>query len=73
MAPKWWTLLAVCLSIFMLLLDITVVNVALPDIRRELGANFSDLQWVVDAYALGLAGLMLAMGSLAWGSSCSPR
>src|SRR5215216_7525828 len=65
MAPKWWTLLAVCLSIFMLLLDITVVNVALPDIRRELGANFSDLQWVVDAYALGLAGLMLAMGSLA--------
>src|SRR5919106_486234 len=65
MAPKWWTLLAVCLSIFMLLLDITVVNVALPDIRRELGANFTDLQWVVDAYALGLAGLMLAMGSLA--------
>ena len=65
MASKWWTLLAVCLAIFMLLLDITVVNVALPDIRRELGANFSDLQWVVDAYALGLAGLMLAMGSLA--------
>src|SRR5918992_4043730 len=65
MASRWWTLLAVCLSIFMLLLDITVVNVALPDIRRELGASFSDLQWVVDAYALGLAGLMLAMGSLA--------
>jgi EmrB/QacA subfamily drug resistance transporter len=65
MASKWWTLLVVCLSIFMLLLDITVVNVALPDIRLELGASFSDLQWVVDAYALGLAGLMLAMGSLA--------
>src|SRR5215211_5903946 len=65
MAAKWWTLVAVCLSIFMLLLDITVVNVALPDIRLELGASFSDLQWVVDAYALGLAGLMLAMGSLA--------
>ena len=65
MASRWWTLLAVCLSIFMLLLDITVVNVALPDIRRELGSSFSDLQWVVDAYALGLAGLMLAMGSLA--------
>jgi EmrB/QacA subfamily drug resistance transporter len=65
MASRWWTLLAVCLSIFMLLLDITVVNVALPDIRRELGASFTDLQWVVDAYALGLAGLMLAMGSLA--------
>jgi MFS family permease len=65
MASKWWTLLAVCLSIFMLLLDITVVNVALPDIRRELDASFTDLQWVIDAYALALASLMLAAGSLA--------
>jgi EmrB/QacA subfamily drug resistance transporter len=63
-ASKWWTLLAVCLAIFMLLLDITVVNVALPDIRRELGSSFTDLQWVVDAYALALASLMLAVGSL---------
>ena len=52
MASKWWTLLVVCLAIFMLLLDITVVNVALPDIQKELGASFEDLQWVVDAYAL---------------------
>ena len=65
MASKWWTLLAVCLSVFMLLLDITVVNVALPDIRRELDASFTDLQWVIDAYALALASLMLAAGSLA--------
>src|SRR5215211_7297511 len=64
MAPKWWTLLAVCLAIFMLLLDITIVNVALPDIRRELGSSFTDLQWVVDAYALGLAALLLPAGSL---------
>jgi EmrB/QacA subfamily drug resistance transporter len=64
MAPKWWTLLAVCLATFMLLLDITVVNVALPDIRRELDASFTDLQWVVDAYALGLAAVLLASGSL---------
>jgi EmrB/QacA subfamily drug resistance transporter len=63
-APKWWTLLAVCLSIFMLLLDITIVNVALPDIQRELDASFTDLQWVVDAYALALAALLLAAGSL---------
>ena len=64
MASKWWTLLAVCLATFMLLLDITVVNVALPDIRKELGASFTDLQWVVDAYALGLAAILLASGSL---------
>jgi len=49
---------------FMLLLDITIVNVALPDIQRELGASFSDLQWVVDAYALTLASFLLTAGSL---------
>jgi EmrB/QacA subfamily drug resistance transporter len=65
MASKWWTLMVVCLSVFMLLLDITVVNVALPDIQRDLGSSFEDLQWVVDAYALALAALMLASGSLA--------
>jgi EmrB/QacA subfamily drug resistance transporter len=65
MASKWWTLLVVCLSVFMLLLDITIVNVALPDIQRELGSDFEDLQWVVDAYALALAALLLASGSLA--------
>src|SRR5215208_7649488 len=65
MASKWWTLLVVCLSIFMLLLDITIVNVALPDIQRELGSSFEDLQWVVDAYALALAALLLASGSIA--------
>ncbi len=64
MASKWWTLLAVCLAIFMLLLDITIVNVALPDIRRELDSSFTDLQWVVDAYALALAALLLPAGSL---------
>jgi MFS family permease len=49
----------------MLLLDITVVNVALPSIREDLGASFTDLHWVVDAYALTLAALVLAAGSLA--------
>ena len=62
---KWWTLLAACIAIFMLLLDVTIVNVALPSIERSLGANFSDLQWVIDAYALTLAGALLAAGSLA--------
>ena len=65
MARKWWTLLAVSVATFMLLLDITVVNVALPSIRADLGASFSDLQWVVDAYALTLAALVLTAGSLA--------
>src|SRR4051794_29424664 len=48
----------------MLLLDITVVNVALPDIQRELHASLSSLQWVVDAYALTLAAFLLTAGSL---------
>jgi EmrB/QacA subfamily drug resistance transporter len=64
MAPKWWTLLVACVATFMLLLDVTVVNVALPDIRHELGGTFTDMQWVVDAYALGLATVLLAAGSL---------
>src|SRR3954466_12942817 len=65
MARKWWTLLARTTGPFMLLLDITVVNVALPSIRDDLGSSFSDLQWVVDAYALTLAALVLTAGSLA--------
>jgi EmrB/QacA subfamily drug resistance transporter len=65
MASKWWTLIAVCTGVFMLLLDITIVNVALPDIQRELNASLSDLQWVIDAYALTLAALQLTAGSLA--------
>jgi len=62
---KWWTLVAVCLGTFMLLLDITIVNVALPDIQRSLHSSFSDLQWIVDAYALTLAAFLLTAGSLA--------
>jgi EmrB/QacA subfamily drug resistance transporter len=65
MARKWWTLLAVCVATFMLLLDITVVNVALPDIQKSLGASLSSLQWVVDAYSLTLAAFLLTAGSLA--------
>src|SRR3954471_18785663 len=65
MDRKWWTLIAVCVATFMLLLDITIVNVALPDIERALNASFSDLQWVIDAYALTLAALLLTGGSLA--------
>ena len=65
MARTWWTLTAVSVATFMLLLDITVVNVALPSIHDDLGGSFSDLQWVVDASALTLAALVLTAGSLA--------
>jgi len=62
MERKWWTLIAVCTALFMLLLDITVVNVALPSIQRSLHSSFSDLQWVVDAYSLTLAAFLLTSG-----------
>jgi EmrB/QacA subfamily drug resistance transporter len=62
---RWWTLGAVCVATFMLLLDVTIVNVALPDIQKDLGSSFEDLQWVVDAYALTLAAFLLTAGSLA--------
>jgi EmrB/QacA subfamily drug resistance transporter len=64
MERKWWTLILVCVATFMLLLDITIVNVALPDIQRDLGASLSSLQWVVDAYALTLATFLMVAGSL---------
>jgi EmrB/QacA subfamily drug resistance transporter len=62
---KWWTLVAICVATFMLLLDITIVNVALPYIERDLEASFADLQWVIDAYALTLAAFLLTAGSIA--------
>jgi EmrB/QacA subfamily drug resistance transporter len=65
MERKWWTLIAVSVATFMLLLDITVVNTALPAIQEDLNATFTDLQWVVDAYTLPLAALVLTAGVLA--------
>jgi EmrB/QacA subfamily drug resistance transporter len=62
---RWWTLGCVAIGTFMLLLDITIVNVALPSIQKDLHANFTDLQWVIDAYALTLAALLLVSGSVA--------
>jgi EmrB/QacA subfamily drug resistance transporter len=60
-----WTLLAVCMTTFMLLLDITVVVVALPNMQERFDAGLTGLQWVVDAYALSLAALILTAGALA--------
>src|SRR5579864_6251416 len=64
MERKWRALIIVCVAIFMLLLDITVVNVALPSIQRDLHNSLTDLEWVVDAYALLLASCTLNAGSL---------
>ncbi|HTW09245.1 MAG TPA: MFS transporter [Acidimicrobiales bacterium] len=65
MENKWWTLLAVCTGTFMLLLDVTIVVVALPPIQTGLHADFNDVEWVIDAYALTLASLLLTAGVLA--------
>lgn len=59
-----WTLAITSISAFMLMLDITVVNVALPDIRSSFDASFTQLQWVLDSYAIGLAAILVAAGSL---------
>jgi EmrB/QacA subfamily drug resistance transporter len=65
MERKWWTLLAVCTGTFMLLLDVTIVVVAIPEIQQGLHASFGQIQWVIDAYALTLASLLLTAGVLA--------
>ncbi|MFI6777922.1 MFS transporter [Nocardia sp. NPDC050412] len=62
---KWLPLFAACLGTLMLLIDVTIVNVALPDIAADLGTGLSGLQWVMDGYALALAALLLVLGSLA--------
>jgi EmrB/QacA subfamily drug resistance transporter len=62
---RWWTLGAVSLGLFMIMLDNTVVNVALPSIQQSLGLSLSELEWVVAGYALTFAALMLTGGKLA--------
>jgi EmrB/QacA subfamily drug resistance transporter len=62
---KWWPLVAICLGTFMLLVDLTIVNVALPSMARSLHSSFASLQWVIDGYALALAAALLVAGSLA--------
>jgi EmrB/QacA subfamily drug resistance transporter len=62
---RWWTLAAVGIGLFMLMLDNTVVNVALPSIERDFGARLSELEWIVTGYALTFAALLLTGGKLA--------
>src|ERR1700749_3008967 len=58
-------LLSVCLGFFVIQLDVTIVNVALPAIQREIGGSLAGLQWVIDAYTLALASIMLTAGAAA--------
>src|SRR5438093_8186771 len=62
---KWWTLVAVAVGLFMIMLDNTVGNVALPSIQHDLGISISELEWVVNAYALTFGVLLLSGGKLA--------
>src|SRR5215472_1715014 len=62
---KWWTLAAVAVGLFMIMLDNTVVNVALPSIQQDLGMSPSELEWVFNAYALTFGVLLLSGGKLA--------
>src|SRR5438874_12493860 len=61
---RWLTLVVLCVSLLVIVIDNTIVNVALPTLVRDLGTSVSDLQWVVDAYTLVFAGLLLTAGSL---------
>lgn len=61
---RWWSLLVLCLSLIIITLDNTILNVAIPTIQRELGATTSELQWMVDSYTLVFAGLLLTAGAL---------
>jgi EmrB/QacA subfamily drug resistance transporter len=61
---KWWPLVAICLGTFMLLIDVTIVNVALPAMAEDLDTSFDSLQWVIDGYALSLGVLLLGAGAL---------
>jgi EmrB/QacA subfamily drug resistance transporter len=61
---RWWTLVVLSISLIVVSLDNTILNVALPSIARDLNASASELQWVVDAYMLVFAGLLLTAGSL---------
>src|SRR5204863_4158215 len=61
---RWWTLVVLCVSLLVISLDNTILNVALPTLERDLHASSSQLQWIVDAYMLVFAGLLLTAGAL---------
>src|SRR5918994_3902528 len=63
-ARRWLTLGVLCLSLLIIVMDNTILNVAIPSLIRDLDASNSDIQWIIDAYTLVFAGLLLTTGSL---------
>ena len=61
---RWWTLGVLCPSLLIIGLDNTILNVAIPTLQREFGASASELQWMVDAYVVVFAGLLLSLGAV---------
>jgi EmrB/QacA subfamily drug resistance transporter len=61
---RWWTLVVLSVSLLVIIIDETIINVAVPTLQQELGASASALQWIVDAYIVVFAGLLLTMGAL---------
>ncbi|MFG1690511.1 MFS transporter [Nonomuraea sp. NPDC049269] len=61
---RWWILVVLCLSLLVLVVDNTVLNLAIPKLIKDLGASPGDIQWIIDAYVLAFAGLLLTAGSL---------
>jgi MFS family permease len=61
---KWWILSVLCISVLLVAIDNTIVNVALPTLNRRINASTADLQWIVTAYSLLFAGLLLVAGHL---------
>src|SRR6187397_474585 len=61
---RWWTLVVLCLSLFIVVIGNTALNVAIPTLVRDIGATDTQLQWMVDSYSLVFAGLLLTCGAL---------
>lgn len=68
---RWWTLLVLSISLVLIAVDTTILNVAIPTIQRDLGASASGLQWIVSSYILVFAGLLLTFGFL--GDRCGRK
>src|SRR6478736_7005547 len=63
-AKRWWTLAALCVSLLIIVMDNTILNVAIPRLVEDLHASNSQLQWIIDSYTIVFAGLLLTTGSL---------
>ncbi len=70
---RWWTLVVLSVSLLIIIIDDSIINVAVPTLQRQLGASATGLQWIVDAYIVVFAGLLLTMGACSRGRACWGR